>query len=76
LTPDAGEKGELFGFDPWMLVKKGNFLALTPVTSILRAGNSKFSNQFSNFQQLPGKKEGNIKKISFVLPRVFQYFLP
>jgi hypothetical protein len=59
-----------------MVVKNRDFLALTPVTTILWAGNSKFSNQFSNFQQLPRKKEGNIKKISFVLPRVFQYFLP
>jgi hypothetical protein len=43
-----------------MLVKNRHFLALTPVTSILRADKSKFSNQFSNFQQLPRKKEGNI----------------
>ena len=42
LTPDAGEKGELFGFDPLMPVKKGNFLALTPVTSILMADKSNF----------------------------------
>jgi len=43
-----------------MPVKKGNFLALTPVAPILGPGNSKFSNQFSNFQKLAGKKEGNI----------------
>ena len=27
---DGGEKVGLFGFDPWMVGKKGDFLALTP----------------------------------------------
>jgi hypothetical protein len=74
LTPDAGEKGELFGFDPLMPVKKGNFLALTPVTSILMADKSNFLNQFSNFQQLPRKKEGNMKKIYLWYPGFFNIF--
>jgi hypothetical protein len=73
-SPHAGEKGALFGFDPWMPGKKGRFLALTPgcwwkigtllaltpLLSILREDIFNFSNQFSNFQQFAGKKEGNI----------------
>jgi hypothetical protein len=43
-----------------MPVKKGDFLALTPVTTILWADKSNFSNQFSNVQLSAGKKEGNI----------------